>query len=115
MPHYLALGVTKSEILHSTLNGLKVYDDAYKLKKEMLDEMAYLSGIYTYEAVTIALANAFRGKGRKPQKYREEPILQSLKPVTEDEFKRKRREFSNKMATLRANFHIVQAEKENAE
>lgn len=114
MPHYLALGLTKSEIMSSTLVGLKVYDEAYKLKREMQDEMLYLSGIYTYEAVAISLSNAFRGKGKKAEKYRDKPILQSIKPTTEDEFKRKRREVSSALATLRANYHLShQTENQN--
>lgn len=43
----------------------------------MDDEQAWLSGIYTYEAVAIALANAFRKKGHQAQEYRKEPILKN--------------------------------------
>lgn len=106
MPHYLAIGVTKYEILHSTLNGLKVYDKAYKMKREMHDEMLYLSGIYTYEAVTTALSNAFRKKGSKAIEYRKEPILQQTKPLTEKDIERKRKEFIAKMEVLMANFNV---------
>lgn len=53
----------------------------------MEDENAWLSGIYTFEAVSIALANAFRKKGHKALKFREEPILKewNKKELTEDE------------------------------
>ena len=111
MPHYLAMGVTKSEILHSTVNGLKVYDEAYKLKREMQDEMLYLSGIYTYEAVSTALANAFRKHGSKAIEYRKEPILQQIKPPTEADIKRKRKESIAKMETLMKNFNATHTEK----
>ena len=78
MPHYLAIGVTKQEILHSGLVELRVYDDAYQLKRKMQDERDYFCGIYFYEAVSIALANAFRKKGSKPAQYREKPIMDEL-------------------------------------
>ena len=115
MPHYLSIGVSKQDILHDTINGLRVYDEAYKLKREMQDEMLYLSGIYTYEAVSVALSNAFRGKGKKPIEYRDKPILQSMKPVTEEDYKRKRLEVTHRLDTLRANYHLAkqQAEKNN--
>ena len=115
MPHYLAIGVTKYEILHSTLNGLKVYDKAYKMKREMQDEMLYLSGIYTYEAVTTALSNAFRKKGSKAIEYRKEPILQSQKPTTAEEYRRKRAAVSNGLATMRANFRLAHQQTEKTE
>lgn len=54
-----------------------VYEDAYILRRKMDDEQAWLSGIYTYEAVAIALANAFRKKGHQAQEYRKEPILKN--------------------------------------
>lgn len=78
MPHYLAIGVTKQEFMHSTLVELRPYDDAYELRRRIQDEQNYLAGIYTYEAVTTALANAFREKGRQPYKYRDKPILEEI-------------------------------------
>lgn len=90
--------------MHSTIVSLKVYDDAHKLKMEMQDEMMYLSGLYTYEAVSVAIANAMRKKGSKPIEYRKEPILQSMKQPTEEDIERKRKEFVAKMGVLMANF-----------
>lgn len=81
-----------------------MYDDAHKLKMEMQDEMMYLSGLYTYEAVSVAIANAMRKKGSKPIEYRKEPILQSMKQPTEEDIERKRKEFVAKMGVLMANF-----------
>ena len=90
--------------MHSTIVSLKVYDDAHKLKMEMQDEMMYLSGLYTYEAVSVAISNAMRKKGSKPIEYRKEPILQSMKQPTEEDIERKRKEFVAKMGVLMANF-----------
>ena len=89
-----------------------MYDKAYELKREMYDEMMYLSGIYTYEAVSVALANAFRKHGSKAIEYRKEPILQQIKPPTEEEIKRKRKEFVAKMNALMENFQLAKREKE---
>lgn len=58
--------------------NLRVYDEAHKLKQKMIDEMNYLAGRYTYEAISVALSNAFRKKGTKPIQYREKPFLTEL-------------------------------------
>lgn len=71
--------------MHSTLVNLRVYDDAHRLKQRMDDEMNYLIGRYTYEAISVALSNAFRKKGAKAIHYREKPFLTEL----EEELKNK--------------------------
>ena len=111
----MAIGATKQDILHSTLNGLKVYDKAHLLRQESQDYMLYLSGLYTYEAVSVALANAFRKHGSKAIEYRKEPILQAIKPPTEEDIERKREEFIAKMKTLMANFKATHTEKNDVE
>lgn len=113
MPHYLAIGLSKNEILHDTIVGLRVYDEAFKLKREMQDEMLYLSGIYTYEAVSVALANSFRKQGTQAIKYRAKPILQEIKPLTEEEIEQKREEFVARMKTLMANFKATHKTESN--
>lgn len=77
--------------------------------------MLYLSGIYTFEAVSIAISNAFRKQGSKAIEYRKEPILQAIKPPTEEEIERKREEFIAKMKTLMANFKATHTENNNVE
>lgn len=105
IPHYLAIGVTKGEIMHSTIVELRVYDEAYKLKKRMQDEMMYLSGIYTYEAVSTALSNAFRKKGAKPAKYRDKPLLEEIRELTPEEIKQRRIDFVRKMESMGKRFN----------
>lgn len=64
----------------------------------------YLSGIYTYEAVTTALANAFRGKGKKATEYRKEPLLANLDKTEEEILKEKRIAFANRIRRIGENF-----------
>ena len=44
----------------------------------MQDERDYFCGIYMYEAVSTALANAFRKKGNKAIQYREKSIMEEI-------------------------------------
>ena len=64
--------------MHSGLVELRVYDEAYKLKRKMQDERDYFCGIYTYEAVATALSNAFRKQGTKPASYRNKSIMEEI-------------------------------------
>ena len=93
--------------MHSTLVDLRVYDEAHKLKVRMQDELLYLSGIYTYEAVSIALSNAFRKKGTKAAEYRDKPLLEQNRELTPEEIKHKRIAFVEKLEKLGKRFNEV--------
>lgn len=71
----MTIGVSREEFYHSTLVELRDYDKIYKERRMLQDQRDYMCGVYTYEAVTTALANAFRGKGAKPIDYRNKPIM----------------------------------------
>ena len=96
----MAIGVTRSEIMHTTLVELRVYDEAHKLRTQLQDEMLYLSGIYTYEAVSTALSNAFRKKGSKPIPYREHPIMEERRELTQEEIKKRRLAFVSRLESM---------------
>lgn len=71
------------------------YRKAYRLKREAENEQAWLQGLYNYDAFAVTLANAFRSKGAKRQKYMEKPI--DIFPLTEAEKQRREREEMKKM------------------
>ena len=77
----------------------------------MDDELAYFQGYYNYEAVTIALGNAFRSKGAKAIEYRKKPILAEMeekdRPMTEDEIQKQRDLFVESLKTLKTNFDLA--------
>lgn len=91
--------------MHSTLVSLRVYDEAHKLKMRMQDELLYLSGIYTYEAISVALSNAFRKKGAKATEYRKQPILEENRELTPEEIKQRRIDFVRKMESIGKRFN----------
>lgn len=99
------------EIKHYTLKELRFYDDGYKVKRKMIDEIAYFDGFYTYEAVAIAVGNAFRGKGQKPMEYRKKPILFEDK---EADLQKQREAFVAALNTMKANFELQKRNKETS-
>ena len=52
----------------------KIYKHKYELQIEKQNEFAWLQGMYVYEAVGVALSNAFAKKGSKIAKYPEQPF-----------------------------------------
>lgn len=52
---------------------LKPYIEADKLRLERRNYEMWLQGVYFFDAVSIALANAFAGKRKRPIEYPEKP------------------------------------------
>lgn len=90
----MTIGVSREEFYHSTLVELRDYDAAYKKRRELEDERDWMCGMYTYQAVMTALANAFKGKNEMPVEYRKKSIMAEieeqrrlLNPTEEDKKK----------------------------
>lgn len=90
----MTIGVSREEFYSSTLVELRDYDEIFHQRRLLEDERDYMCGIYTYEAVQTALANAFKGKNGKPVEYRKMSIMaemeekRRLENPTEEEKKR---------------------------
>lgn len=104
------MGMTYEQFWDGPPSVATVYRKAYKLKREADNEQAWLQGMYTYDAVAVALANAFRSKGAKRQSYMERPI--DIFPLTEAEKQRREQEEMVKMeAAMQAMIRQQQANK----
>ena len=57
--------------------------DADRLKKRQTEIEMYIAGRYMFDAVSLALANGFREKGRRPEPWLEEPYR--IIPLTKEE------------------------------
>lgn len=53
---------------------VRAFYETNKLKKQQENENAWLNGLYVYDAVSIALSNAFREKGKEPENYPAKPF-----------------------------------------
>lgn len=85
------------------MSELRFYDEGYRIKRKMIDEIAYFDGFYTYEAVAIAIGNAFRGKGQKPIEYRKKPVLLEN---SEENLQKQREAFVAALETMKTNFEL---------
>ena len=84
---------------------VKTFRKAFRLKRELANEEAWLQGLYNYAAVSISLANAFRKKGQKSRNYLEKPL--DIFPLTKAQKKRREREefekFNRQLHQMRQN------------
>ena len=71
------------------------YRKAFKLKRELENEQAWLNGLYVYDAFAVCMANVFSKRGAKKQEYLERPV--DIFPLTEAEKKRREQEEYAKM------------------
>lgn len=96
-------------ILESILEG-------YKLQRKVIDEEHWLLGGYIFEAVSIAIGNAFKKKGHKPDSYFDMVKNPRLKNVQNNEMseEEKQKKIDLLMAGLRikqSNFEISRGKK----
>lgn len=84
---YLAMGMTYSQFWDERPQLAVAYRKAYRLKREMDNENAWLHGMYVYDAFAVVMANAFSKRGAKKYDYIEKPF--DLFPLS-DEKKKKR-------------------------
>ena len=76
-------GMTYDQFWHGDPWMAASYREAYVARRKAENERDWLQGAYFYNAVTTALANAFRKKGAQQIEYLKEPF--QIFPLTEEE------------------------------
>ena len=83
-PVYIGVyGMTYDEFWHGDPWMAASYRRAYVERRKAENMRDWMQGAYYYNAVSTALANAFRKKGARPQNYIEEPF--QIFPLTPEE------------------------------
>ena len=95
----MAMGMSYTEFWDEPPFLAVAYRKAYRLKREIENEQAWLQGLYVYDAFAVCMANAFSKRGSKRQNYFERPI--DIFPLTEREKKeREQAEFAKMQAAM---------------
>ena len=112
-PYYMTYGMTYEEYWNGDPWSLKAYKEADMLRNRQANMMQWLMGIYANNAVSVAIANAFRKKGTPPIKYLEQPL--DIFPKTEAEEQaeqeRKQQELIQKLTAWEKMFNAAQKQK----
>ena len=108
------MGMTYGQFWDESPYLVITYRKAYKLKRQMENENAWLMGLYVYDAFAVCLANAFGKRGAKKQEYIDKPI--DIFPLTEKEKKQREAEERRKaMKTLETMQRQQRAKKQKGE
>lgn len=96
------MGISYSDFKHMTPRKVDVLLNAYHQKRKIQDEHDYAVGIYTYEAVSLAIRRFVCGD--KNAKYLKQPMLRDMAFTEEEAHKirvRKQQEWLLKMEEQR--------------
>ena len=75
LPHYLSIGLSYKEFMHSTPKVLKAYDKAHFNKIELVDSLVWqFCGNYVLSAVAVAVEHCLAGRKARSE-YVKEPSL----------------------------------------
>ena len=89
------MGMTYEQFWEGSAYLAIPYREAYRIKREVDNEQAWIAGLYVYDAFAVCLANAFAKRGAQRQNYFERPI--DIFPLTEEEKKRREQEEYKRM------------------
>ena len=79
--YYMALGVSADEFWNGDYTLLKYHVEKHRIAVEQQNEQLWLQGVYFYEALSVALSQAF--SKHTQAKYPEKPYR--LTPLSEEE------------------------------
>jgi len=79
-PIYMLYGMTYDQFWFGRPSMAKAYEEAHKLRRKQRNEEMWVNGMYTLQALSVALHNAF---DKKKIKYAEKPF--DIFPKTEAE------------------------------
>ena len=89
------MGMTYEQFWEQSPYLVIAYRKAYKLKREIANEQAWLQGLYVYDAFAVCMTNAFAKRGAKKENYLEKPV--DIFPLTDAEKERREQEERDKM------------------
>ena len=76
MPYYLSVGMTPQDFWHGDPELVRIYRSADELRVRRADSIAWLQGMYVYEAIwDVAPILRPLSKARKPMEYAKKPYL----------------------------------------
>lgn len=98
-PLYMSMGMSYDEYWNGSAELVMYYRKKVRIEQEQKNHEMWWQGYYNFIAVSTAMGNAFREKGKEPIPYIEQPL-----PITEEEAERQKKEQAEKDRRKAINF-----------
>lgn len=85
----MAIGMTYEQYWYGDPLMVRAFYKADRLRRERMDEEAWIHGLYVMNAISATVGNAFKKKGEQPDEYPKEPVTVTKR--REEEQARKKR------------------------
>lgn len=110
-PYYLSIGMTEEQYWDKDCLLTKYYREAEEIRTEKANQMAWLQGMYIYDALAriSPILRAFTKKGTKAQPYPEEPYPIGRKSVEDSKNKKEKENYDKAKRYMEA--YMVQHNK----
>ena len=89
------MGMTPTQYWEESPFLAVAFRNAFRLRRQVENEQAWLQGMYVFDAFSVVMSNAFSKPGSKREKYFDKPI--DIFPLTEREKKIKEAQENAKM------------------
>ena len=111
---FLHIGMSRDEYWNQDVYIVEEYLGAYKLRREEENWQAWITGIYTFDAVSAVMGNIHFDKGSHPVvKPMEKPM--PIFPETPEEIARKRQVAIDRFVAGLESIHVTRTEQDDAE
>lgn len=116
LPYYLWYGMSYELFWDGEPNAAKAYRELNKLKQNYDNQMAWLQGLYIYEAIldNAPVLHPF-SKAKKPQEYSKEPYCLTAKEKAERDDNKAQEGFNEMLAKMRTKKAKINAQMKSKE
>ena len=97
LPNALAIGISEDQFWEMNPRRLEPYREAEIIKAKQKNFDSWLHNLYTFEAVSKVVGNAFREKGQKAEGFSKEPY-QIFELTDEEKAEKAERELQKALA-----------------
>lgn len=106
-PMYLAMGMTGAQFWEQDCTLVRAYRKAFQIKQERENYLAWLNGMYIYEALcdVSPVLHAFAKSGTRPRPYPEKPYEFAEKKPKQETNLEKQNKTANYLNELASRFN----------
>lgn len=105
-PVFMSMGMSYDEYWNCSAERTRAYKEAYKIKRQQMNQQLWLGGMYVAHAIAATVGNMLSGKSAQKTEYPREPLPLSASDVEE----RKERERKRKFEMMKQSMHAYAEE-----